>query len=121
MFSLAYDADSNILRVSVEGFWSPGDVPALAAAIGGTAQRAREIREDFNVLVESLQFPVQADDVADALAQIVPMGMSLTTGYAAVVVGSFLNKAQAERTLAHPRLKVFMTIESAQEWLASKG
>ncbi len=119
MFSIAYDAQANILRISVEGFWSPGDVPALAAAIGGTAQRARALRNDFDVLVESLDFPVQANDVADALAEIVPAGMALTTGRTAVVVGSLLNKAQAERTLAHPRLRVFMTLAEAQSWLAS--
>lgn len=118
MFSVAYDAQANILRISVEGFWASNDVAPLAAAIGGTAQRAKAIRDDFDVLVESFDFPVQANDVADSLAEIVPAGMALTSGHAAVVVGSLLNRAQAERTLLHPRLRVFMTMEAALDWLA---
>lgn len=121
MFSIAYDAEANILRISVEGFYSLADVPALAASIDGTARRASAIRNDFDVLVESLNFPVQAEDVANAMPEIVKAGMALTSGHAAVVVASFLNKAQVERTLIHPRLKAFMSLESAQEWLASKA
>jgi len=38
---------------------------------------------------------------------------------AASVVGSHLNKLQAERTQTHPRIKIFLTMEEAEAWLAA--
>lgn len=118
MFQIDYDRHANCLNMRVEGFWSTDTVVLLAKEVGVKARKARAIREDFNVLVESLAFPVQANDVADLLTNIMRGGISLTTGRAAVVVGSQLNKAQAERTLVHPRVRVFLTMEQARDWLA---
>ncbi|MES2497152.1 MAG: hypothetical protein V4618_13650 [Pseudomonadota bacterium] len=118
MFSFVHDIDAHVLRISVEGFWSPDDVPALAAALGSAARRANAIRDDFDVIVESFDFPLQADDVADLLADVMRVGMALTSGRAAVVVGSLANKEQVERTLVHPNLRAFMAMEEAEAWLA---
>lgn len=117
MFQVEYDRDDNCLCIQVKGFWKPQDVPLLAREVGAKALEAKAIRDDFNVIVESLEFPVQANDVADRLAEIMRGGMTLTSGRAAVVVGSLLNKAQAERTLLHPRLRVFQTLGDARQWL----
>ncbi|MFZ2998508.1 hypothetical protein [Sphingobium sp.] len=119
MFQVDYDHLANCLILKVEGFWKPETVVAFAKEVGAKARQAQAIRTDFNVLVESLAFPVQANDVADLLANIMRGGITLTGGRAAVVVGSQLNKAQAERTLVHPRLRVFLTLEDAQNWLGS--
>jgi hypothetical protein len=121
MFQVEYDRVANRLNISVKGFWKPDDVPALATAIAEKAQVARAIRGDFNVLVESFDFPVQANDVADMLTNVMKGGMSFTTGRAAVVVGSQLNRAQAERTLVHPRVRVFLSLEAAESWLTSNA
>ncbi|MEG3122958.1 hypothetical protein [Sphingomonas sp. GB1N7] len=117
MFQVEYDRHLNRLSIAVKGFLTPEEAAWLATEVGTKAREARAIRPDFNVIVESLEFPVQANDVADLLADIMRAGMALTSGRAAIVVGSYLNKMQAERTLAHPRLRVFMTIDEAQRWL----
>ncbi len=119
MFQVNYDHGSNCLTIRVEGFWEPEDVASLAREVNTKARAAKAICADFNVCVESLKFPVQAMDVADLLAQIMHAGMAETTGRAAVVVGSQLNKLQAERTLVHPRVRVFIAAEKAREWLAA--
>ena len=121
MFQVDYDRTTNCLTLMVKGFWKPEDVAFLAREVGSKAREAQALRDDFNVLVESFEFPVQAHDVADMLTNIMRGGMSFTNGYAAVVVGSQLNKAQAERTLVHPRLRVFLTLEAARDWLAAQG
>ena len=121
MFDVHYDRRTNCLKIIVKGFWKPDDVGALARVVGAKAIEARAIRDDFNALVESLEFPVQANDVADLLANIMRGGMAQTKGRAAIVVGSLLNKAQAERTLAHPRVRVFTTIAAAEAWLSGGG
>lgn len=117
MFKIEFDAQTSILRIHVAGFWKPEDVPAFAKAVGARAQQARAVSQSFDVIVESLDFPVQANDVADMLTDIRTSGTALTSGRVAVVVGSWLNKLQAERTLAHPRLRVFMTLDEAENWL----
>ncbi len=121
MFHVNYDARTNCLTMKVEGFWKPDNVVALAKEVGLKANQARAIRDDFNVIVESFDFPVQANDVADLLAGIMRGGMTLTSGRTAVVVGSQLNRAQAERTLVHPRVRVFLAMEEAQAWLAEEA
>ncbi|MGY2733227.1 hypothetical protein [Sphingomonas sp. UYP23] len=119
MFHIEYDRNANRLTLRVAGFWKPEDVTVFAREVGASVLAARAIRSDFDVCVESLDFPVQAMDVADLLSQIMRGGMAMTTGRAAVVVGSQLNKAQAERTLVHPRLRVFLTLAPARAWLAA--
>lgn len=121
MFNVDYDRRANCLNLRVAGFWKPEDVSALARAVGEKVRETRAIREDFNVIVESFDFPVQAMDVADLLANIMRGGMAQTSGRTAVVVGSQLNKAQAERTLVHPRVRVFLTLEEARNWLAGRA
>jgi hypothetical protein len=118
MFDITYDPRANRLRITVEGFWKPEEVPALARAIDANV---REIGEHFDVIVESPDFPVQANDVADLLAAVMRGGMARTSGHAAVVVAGPLNKAQAERTLVHLRLRVFLTLDEAERWIASKS
>ena len=120
MFDVHYDRRANCLKISVTGFFKPEDVALLAREVGAKALEARAARDDFDALVESLDFPVQANDVADLLSNIMRGGMALTKGRAAVVVGSVLNKAQAERTLVHPRVRVFMSIAEAEAWLGSE-
>jgi hypothetical protein len=117
MFHVDYDQRANCVTLKVAGFWKPEDVTAFAKAVGEKAREARAISEDFDAIVESLDFPVQANDVADLLAGIMLAGMSQTSGRVAVVVGSQLNKAQAERTLVHPRVCVFLTLREARQWL----
>ena len=119
MFHVEYDRRTNCLNICVEGFWKPEDVPAFAQVMDSEARLAKRARPDFNACVESLKFPVQAIDVADLLSAIMRSGIGMTTGRAAVVVGSQLNKAQAERTLVHPRVRIFVAVDEARAWLAA--
>ena len=120
MFRIELDADAKLVRITVAGFWEPQDVPVFAKAVGARAQEARAAGDDFNVLIESLDFPVQSNEVADLLASVMAGGAALTSGWIAVVVGSQLNKLQAERTLLHPRLRVFLSIAEARDWLDTR-
>lgn len=121
MFRVDYDIPANLLSISVRGFLTPEDASVLAMAVDAKAREAHAIRDDFNVIVESLEFPVQATDVAEMLTEIMRRGIVLTSGRAAVLVGSHLNKLQAERTLVHPRVQVFSSMDAAQLWLDEKG
>ncbi|MEG3179343.1 hypothetical protein [Sphingomonas sp. LT1P40] len=118
-FQIDYDPLRNRLNVMIRDFWTVETVKEFAAASGAKAQETRAIRADYDVLIDSRNFPVQANDVADLLPAIADGGLALTSGRAASVVGSALNKMQAERTQTHPRLKIFLTMNEAEAWLAS--
>lgn len=118
-FRLYYDARRNRIMAEIRDFWTLDTVREFAAAAGAKAQEVRAIRSDYDVLIDSRHFPVQAHDIAALLPNIADAGLSLTSGRAASVVGSHLNKLQAERTQTNPRLKVFLTMEEAEAWLAT--
>ncbi len=118
-FKIDYDPRRNRMLVVIRDFWTVETVQEFAAASGARAQQIRAIRDDYDVLIDSRDFPVQTNEVADLLPQIAEGGLALTTGRAASVVGSRLNKMQAERTQSHPRLRIFMTMAEAEAWLAA--
>ena len=119
MFRLDYDAGTNILTIQVKGFWTRDMVPAFSGALMQQARALQDAGRAFDVLVESLEFPVQSNEVADLMTNVMAAGFAFTAGRSAVVVGSQLNKLQAERTLVHPRLRVFRAIDQAKAWLAT--
>lgn len=116
-FGLAYAPASNRILVEIRGLWTVDTVREFAAASGAFAQQIRATRADYDVLIDSRDFPVQTNEVADLLPSIAEAGLTLTSGRAASVVGSALNKLQAERTQTHPRMRIFMTVEEAEAWL----
>jgi hypothetical protein len=87
-FRLDYDPARNRILAEVRGFWTLDTVRDFAAAAGAKAQEVRASRVDYDLLVDSREFPVQAHDVADLLASIADAALSLTSGRAASVVGS---------------------------------
>ena len=114
-----YDAARNRVLVDIRDFWTVATVREFATAAGAFAQGVRATRDDYDILIDSRDFPVQANDVADLLPNIAEAGLTLTSGRAASVVGSHLNKLQAERTQTHPRIRIFMTVEDAEAWLGA--
>ena len=89
-FRLDYDPRRNRILIDIRDFWTVETVHAFAAAAGAKAQEVRGLRGDYDVLIDSRDFPVQANDVADLLPSIAEAGLTLTSGRAASVVGSEL-------------------------------
>jgi hypothetical protein len=119
MYRFDYDPSHNRINVLMRGMWTVDTVRDFAAAAGVFAQEVRATRADYDVLIDTRDFPVQPNDVADLLPRITEAGLTLTTGRAASVVGSHLNKLQAERTQDHRRFRVFLSLEEAEAWLAT--
>lgn len=117
-YRLDYDPQRNRMTVIMRGLWTTQTVREFAAAAGAKAQETIAIRDDYDVLVDTRDFPVQPNDVAELLPNIAQAGLTLTSGRAASVVASHLNKLQADRTQTHPRFRAFLTLEEAEAWLA---
>jgi hypothetical protein len=120
MYRVDYDRRADRIMLHVSGFWKPEEVAAFAEAVGEKLAEARAAGGTYDSLVESFDFPVQSNEVADLLTNIMHASLPHTTGRAAIVVGSQLNKLQVDRTMVHPRVRAFMTMEEAEAWLAAK-
>jgi hypothetical protein len=118
-YRFEYDPRRNRITVTMRGLWTVETVRDFAAMAGAFAQEIRATRADYDVLIDSTGFPVQPNEVADLLPSVTQAGLTLTTGRAASIVGSHLNKLQADRTQTHPRFRSFMTKEEAEAWLAT--
>ena len=118
-YQFAYDSSRNRITVTLRDLWTVETVREFATASGAFAQSVRAARADYEVLIDTRDFPVQPNGVADLLPNITQAGLTLTTGRAASVVASQLNKLQADRTQTHPRFRSFMTLEEAEAWLAT--
>ncbi len=119
MYEIRYDAAAKILHLKFTGFWTLETVHRLAADVMAAGQRIEGTPKVFDVLTDSTDFPVQANAVSEALASVMNAGYALRTGRTAIAVSSMLNKIQAERTLGHPTVRVFLSLDEARAWLAA--
>lgn len=116
-FDVHYDRASRILHWTMRGFWTMADVAAFAASMRQAITVLGSPPYVYDALCDSRAFPVQSADVGAALGKINDIGKTIRTGRTAIVVGSVINKLQAQRTLIDPDLRVFLTLDEATAWL----
>ena len=120
MHDVRYDPVAGQMRLRMTGFWAMADVQRFAADLLATIGRIPETRRDFDVLSDARDFPVQAQDVSDALAGIINFADRMNeTGRRAIVVGSMMNKLQAQRGVTRANVRVFLSEDEAEAWLAT--
>jgi len=102
------------------GFWDVATVADFERAIdAAVAEIGRG--SNFDVLSESVDFPVQSQPVSEALAQMTTGFQSRWTGRTALAAKKTLNKLQVERTMGGPAVRAFLTVDEARAWLLSDG
>ncbi|HEU0044029.1 hypothetical protein [Sphingomonas sp.] len=116
-FEVRYDAVARRLRWTMRGFWTMREVAGLGAAMQDALAPLGPPPHRFDGLCDSRDFPVQSAEVSNALGLIDKAGSAMRQGRVAIVVGSMINKLQAERTLTSPDVRVFLTMEDAEAWL----
>jgi ATP-dependent HslUV protease ATP-binding subunit HslU len=84
-YGFDYDPVRNRMCVRIAGLWTVDTVRQFAAASGAFSQETRAIRADYDVLIDSRDFPVQPGEVANLLPSIAEAGLTLTSGRAASV------------------------------------
>lgn len=116
-FDVRYDRTLNMLHWTMRGFWTVADVTAFGAAMRQSMPVFGSPPFTYDALCDSRAFPVQSAEVGAALGRINDIGRTMRIGRTAIVVGSVMNKLQAQRTLVDPDLRVFLTLEEATAWL----
>lgn len=119
-FDVSYDRASRTLHWTMRGFWTMADVTAFAVALRQAITLLGSPPHVYDALCDSRTFPVQSAAVSAALGQINDIGRTMRSGRTAIVVGSAINKLQAQRTLVDPDLRIFLTLDEATAWLSHK-
>ncbi|HEX8447529.1 MAG TPA: hypothetical protein VF649_13060 [Sphingomonas sp.] len=119
-FDVRYDHADRILHWTMRDFWEMADVAAFATAMQRAVAVLGAPPHVYDALCDSRGFPVQSGEVSLALGRINDVGRTMRSGRTAIVVGSTMNKLQAQRTLIDPDLRVFLTLDAAMAWLGEK-
>ena len=115
MYSVDYDSQAGIVRMSVEGFWTRQTVEALSIDLLAVLSRVKASGRPVLVLSDAREFPVQSAEVGEAFAVMDAQAAKLRDRLA-MVVGSTLGKMQARRA-AGSDIGFFDSMEEAEHWL----
>lgn len=118
-YELNYDPHSGILRLRLTGFWTEDTMRNFLGVFMPMISRLSLSHPDFMVLSDCRDYPVQSPAIGIAWARVLGADPAVTVPYA-VVVGSILNKLQAERALVAPNVRIFTGMDDATAWLEAK-
>jgi hypothetical protein len=116
-FEVRYDPAARLLRWTMRGFWTMADVAAFAQSMRAATKPLGAPPHSYDGLCDSRDFPVQSGEVSAALGEIDRIGGAMRKGRFAIVVGSAMNKLQAQRTLKGEGIRVFLVLDDALAWL----
>ena len=119
-FEIAVDERAGIVRLVLRGFWTLADFQAFEAGLSDSVGRARRHHAVIGLFSDSTAFKIQSSEVGDAFARAMGLGDSVHSGPSAIVVGSMLNKFQAERALGSSRVRIFTDFDEAERWVGTE-
>ncbi|UVO50460.1 hypothetical protein M0208_07995 [Sphingomonas sp. SUN019] len=117
-YSIAFDRPNGLMRIAVRGLWTMQTVAAFIGEGLAATAAAHRTHPIYDTLVDARDFPVQAAQVTDGLAEIFRVGMESNAGRTAIVSQSHLGKMQGDRLNPNPRQKIFLAEADAIAWLA---
>jgi len=120
MYQFALDPDKHRLLIVLNGFWTMKDFANYEDELVSSSHRAAAMWPDYDVLSDARNFPVQSNEVSAAFCDT---GNRLGAEHkrpCAIVVGSMLNKLQAQRMNTNGLIQTFTTMEAAEAWLEEK-
>ena len=120
MYTISFDAPGKTLHIVTEGFWSVATAAAFSAELLARGTAVRLYHGRFVVLADLRLAAIQPAKVIDALEEMMPKALKLTSAPIASVVSSHLAKMQTERYLRAPNCRTFLDINEANRWLADE-
>lgn len=116
MFSFRIDELKKLVHVKVAGIQSVEEADKLTEELIANASAARRKFGSFKLLVDARESPVQP---AATMARYKPPHELLETDKDryAIVLGSMLSKLQADRMFGDDRMRAFLALDVAEDWL----
>jgi hypothetical protein len=116
-FEIHVDEAAGIVRTVLRGFWTLEDLAAFGRGMFAAVGRVAPRHAVFALMSDSSAFKIQSAEVGEAFAKMMDQGNRAHAGPTAIVVGTTLNKLQAERLFTDPRVRVFIEAADAQAWV----
>ena len=116
-FEITVDNDAGLIRTVLRGFWTMGDLMAFGAGMYDAVQTVAARHRVFALLSDSTGFKVQSAEVSEGFEKMTAAGAAMHSGPTAIIVGSTLNKLQADRIFTDPRVRVFIDAAEARRWV----
>lgn len=121
MFHFSYDPNKILVRLTQQGYWSISVFRAFEAEFLKLHASIRKANGNYRVMANCCDFPVQSAEIGDAFGVLFKKIMEENKGRYAIIVGSMLNKLQAERAFPQNHVQVFMDSDEAMAWLFEEG
>lgn len=116
MLKITLDDKAKIVRVFISGVLTVDEARKFHDDLDSLSDDVRRRHGRFALIADTGQAPVQPQEVVSVL----PMPHDFIRAAQdrwAVLVGSMLARMQAERLLAHPQAKAFLTMTEAEHWI----
>lgn len=113
MFSIAFDRENRLLRLTISGFWDDDTTAAFVRDLMAASVKAQR-QGPFRVLSDAREFAVQSPEVVQRFRRLAEGGSAERT---AILVDSALARLQAQRSMANDRVRIFGAVEDALAWL----
>lgn len=117
MYGFDFDARTQVLHITMRGFWSLDLVARFAADAFAKGAQIRRSHDGFAVLSDARECPVQSGDVAAALSEVSLRSSAVNPAPNASVVSSSLLAIQGRRVLTPPNYRIFLDYDEAVGWI----
>jgi len=116
-FEIEADERAGIITMVLRGFWTLGTMEKFEAAMAEAIARVAPRNPMFALLSDSTDFKIQAPEVGARFTEMMMAGAARHVGPTAIVVGTTLNKMQAERVFPDPHVRIFSDLGEARRWI----
>ncbi|KQM31329.1 hypothetical protein [Sphingomonas sp. Leaf10] len=115
-FDVTADPVSGMLRITMGGFFAPGDIARFTAAIGDGLARLKTAPNQHRTLVDIRHMDIQAGEAVAEFQRILANPRTASPCIAFVVAKS-LAAMQVRRAASSRAACYFDTVEAAETWL----
>lgn len=121
MFSFSYDPDRVLLTITRSGYWTLQIFRDFEREFLGYHYKIRTQHRSYRVLSDCRDYPVQSQEIGEAVATSSGNILSENKGHYAIVTNSMLSTLQARRALPQDNVRIFPDMDEAMIWLFEEG
>jgi hypothetical protein len=118
-YRFTFDPAKSILHVSLSGFFNPTDLSEYLSSRAKEREQARHLSGRLRMIVDARAAPVQSPDTAAEVQSDWEDAIRSPLDKIAVIPSSALHAMQTRRTIQSEQIRVFMSVDEAEQWLMS--
>lgn len=121
MYEIKENPTSPVLEVECAGFWSMEEADSFMMAFRAASDKLRDRTSVLNVIMDGSGCAVQSPAVMEKLDTFYKSVLRCEGDRIAIISRSTLLKMQTERLLNNDRIRGFVSIDEARDWISSNA